>query len=203
MFETLTPTEEKAFKRCNTPAKIQDYLNRLKNNWEPAGDTCRSPRVVMQEGSAHCIEGAILAAAMLLYHGEKPLLLDLRAKRKDLDHVVALFKRDNHWGAISKTNHAVLRYREPVYKTIRELALSYFHEYFTNDGTKNLVSYSKPLNLFVFGDNWITTEEELWGIPDTLEEQPHYLLYPKGLDKHFRLADAIERTAGTITEWQR
>ena len=96
-------------------------------NFEPHGDTLKSPRYVMKEKNAHCLEGAFFAAAVLWYHGEEPLLLDLQSTSEDYDHVVALFKRNGRWGALSKTNHAVLRYREPIYRSADELAMSYFH----------------------------------------------------------------------------
>ena len=142
------PAETKLFKRLNSPKKIQDFLA-LKIRHNPARDgvECRSPRRVLREGKAHCMEGALLAAAILEFHGHKPLLLDLRSTSDDLDHVVALFSQFGCWGAISKTNHVVLRYREPIYKSIRELALSYFHEYFLDSGKKTLREYSAPVNV--------------------------------------------------------
>jgi hypothetical protein len=142
------PAETKLFKRLNSPKKIQDFLA-LKIRHNPARDgvECRSPRRVLREGKAHCMEGALLAAAILEFHGHKPLLLDLRSTSDDLDHVVALFSQFGCWGAISKTNHVVLRYREPIYKSIRELALSYFHEYFLDSGKKTLREYSMPFDL--------------------------------------------------------
>src|ERR1044072_950040 len=102
----------RAFTRLNTPAKIQDFLNTLKFNHEKGGETCRSPLETLHHGTAHCMEGAMLAAAALWYHGERPLVMDLKTARGDDDHVVALFRRKGLWGAISKTNHAVLRYRD-------------------------------------------------------------------------------------------
>ena len=138
-------TEERVFKKHSTPAKIQDYINSIPINYEKSGETCMSPRLVLEKRLAHCMEGAMLAAAILEYHGHKPLVMDLRTiKPHDNDHVVALFKERGKWGAISKTNHAVLRYREPVYLTVRELAMSYFHEYFLDNGLKTLREYSVP-----------------------------------------------------------
>src|ERR1700733_9427348 len=131
---------EKTLKKLSTPAKIQDFLNSLPFNFEKKGETCRSPKASIEADTAHCFEGALIAAAALSLRGQKPLLLDLKASGKDMDHVVALFKRDGKWGAISKTNHAVLRYREPVYASVRELAMSYFHEYFLPSGVKTLRS---------------------------------------------------------------
>src|SRR3989344_5895747 len=128
----LTRTELVALRRLRTPQKIQDFLNTLPANFELRGETYRSPRGVLRDRTAHCFEGALLAAAAFLVNGEPLLLLDLKtaADVQDTDHVVALFRRRGRWGSVSKTNHAVLRYREPVYRTVRELALSYFHEYF-------------------------------------------------------------------------
>jgi hypothetical protein len=124
----LDRTELRILKRLNTPVKIQDYLETIPYSFDDDNDMLRSPRRVMREQSAHCIEGALLAAAALWVNGQRPLLLDVRAVPEDLDHVVTLFRAHGCWGAISKTNHAVLRYREPVYKTVRELAMSYFRE---------------------------------------------------------------------------
>ena len=149
------------FKKLNSSAKIQDFLNTLPFNFEKNGDTCSSPLLVLRRGTAQCLEGAILAAAILWYQGQKPLLLDLRTVRPDDDHVLALFKQSGRWGAISKTNHAVLRYRDPIYATIRELAFSYFNEYFLDNGKKTLRSYSKPLNLLQFDDEWLTIDQDL------------------------------------------
>ena len=119
----LTKHELAIFKKLNTPRKIQDFLERMPINFDKGADTLMSPRRLLRVGKAHCIEGALFAAAALWFHGHKPLLLDLQATDDDYDHVVALFRHNGYWGAISKTNHAVLRYREPVYRGIRELAL--------------------------------------------------------------------------------
>jgi hypothetical protein len=200
----LSPNERKLFRSLNTPIKIQEYLNRLPINFEPNGDTCRSPRGVLEARCAHCLEGANFAAAVLWFHGRKPLLLDLKAAKHDYDHVVALFQEHGYWGAISKTNHAVLRYREPVYKTIRELALSYFHEYFDNEtGIKTLESFSRPFSLTQFGTDWITSTDNLWDIGAALDDAPHMLIVPKQLRKKFKKADPIEIQAGMITEYQK
>src|SRR5688500_14411633 len=120
----------KLLKRLRTPAQVQDFLNSLPFNGEKKGETHRSVIETFKAGEAHCFEGALVAAAAFQLHGQRPLLLDLKSVRPDFDHVVALFKVDGYWGAVSKTNHAVLRYREPVYRSIRELVMSYFPEYF-------------------------------------------------------------------------
>src|SRR3989338_6552129 len=124
----LSKKELAIFKKLNTPIKIQDFLDKIPMNWEKKGETYFSPRRALEARKMHCLEGAIFAATALWLQGEKPLLLDLKAKGDD-DHVVALYRRNGYWGAISKTNHAALRFRDPVFKTLRELAVSYFHEY--------------------------------------------------------------------------
>lgn len=198
----LTEAELKILKKLNTPQKIQDFLDTLEFNFEHEGETYMSPRRVLREGKAHCLEGALLAATALWLNGEEPLLLDLKAP-KDIDHVVALYKRNGLWGAISKTNHAVLRYRDPIYKTTRELVLSYFHEYFLNDtGKKTLRKYSRPLNLKTIGEKWITAEDELWDIPWKLDNIKHFDIFSQKVEKLLRKADHMEIEAGSIVEWK-
>ncbi len=148
----------------------------------------------------------MLAAAALWIAGEPPIIMNLSARmgKGDVDHVVTLYKRRGYYGAISKTNHAVLRFRDPIYRTPRELALSYFHEWFMNETReKTLECYSKPLDLRRFGTEWLTAEEELWHIADALSERKHYFLVPKGNWRHVRKADAMELAAGTIAEWEK
>ncbi len=198
----LSTQELAILKKLSTPHKIQDFLDSLPQNHEEWGDTCRSPRAVLRDKKAHCIEGALLAATALWIHGQKPLLLDLKTTDDDFDHVVALYKKGSHWGAISKTNHAVLRFRDPIYNTVRELALSYFHEYFLGDsGKKTLRSYSRPFSLKSFGIKWVTSEDDLWDITEALDKSPHFKIIPKGHEKHIRLASHVERKAGNIPEW--
>ncbi|MFH1099156.1 MAG: hypothetical protein V1723_04560 [Candidatus Uhrbacteria bacterium] len=200
MCAHLTVNERRIFRRLSTPARIQNFLEELTINF---ADTNRSPRCVLREKRAHCFEGALFAAAALWYHGERPLILDLRSTRDDDDHVVALFRRRGCWGAISKTNHAVLRYREPIYRTIHELVLSYFHEYFLDDGRKTLRSYSRPFDLLKRGDTWVTTEQNLRPLADALDDSPHFDLFSRRIISGFRRADAIEIRVGKIVEWPR
>lgn len=161
-----------------------------------------SPRRVLREQKAHCLEGALFAACALWMHGEKPLLMDLTSKPFDDDHVVALFRVHGYWGAISKTNHAVLRYRDPIYKSVRELAFSYFHEYYmTKNGAKTLVSYSRPLDLTRFGNEWVAAEEELHFIAEALDDVRHYLMVPKGVGA-IRPAGKFERNITDAQEWK-
>ncbi len=200
----LTKNEERTLRRLSTPVKIQDFLDKLPMNGEKNGDTHMSPRRVLREKKAHCIEGALLAAAALLLHGEPPLIMNLspRLRRGDDDHVVALYKRGGCYGAISKTNHATIRFRDPIYRTPRELALSYFHEWFLNStGEKVLECYSKPLDMRRFGTEWLTSEKDLWNIADALSERKHYFLVPKGNWRYVRKADSMELKAGKLIEW--
>ena len=195
--------ETKLFKRLNSPKKIQDFLETLKINFEVHGETCYSPRLVIRRRVAHCMEGAMLAAAALEFHGARPLVLDLRSAAHDFDHVVAVFRQYGCFGAISKTNHAVLRYREPVYKTLRELALSYFHEYFDDRGQKTLREFSRPFDLNFFNKlNWRVSEKNLFQIPDYLDEIKHFQILSGRQIKNLRKADEIEIKAGKLVEWK-
>lgn len=200
----FTKKELALIRKLNTPAKVQDFVNTIPFNFEKNGeDVIKSPIRVLRENNAHCIEGAILAAYILSTHGYKPLLMHLKTTKNDFDHVIAPFQINGYWGAISKTNHAVLRYRQPIYKTIRELALSYFHEYFLNDGTKTLRSYSEVLNLDVFESGWETGETDLWGIDQELDKIKHFDLVPRENIQFLRKADKIERQIGEIPEWKK
>jgi hypothetical protein len=148
------------------------------------------------------MEGAMLAAAALQFHGFKPLVLDLRAKRPDDDHVVALFQKGKYFGAISKTNHAVLRFRESIYRDVRELALSFFHEYFTDSGHKTLREYSIPLDLSRFDKKrWQISENNVWYIPEYLDSIKHFRIVDPG--HKLRKAGRLEIAAGKLVEWNK
>lgn len=189
-------------KRLKSPEKIQVYLDTLAINFENHGDTHYSPRMVLQHQKAHCIEGALLAAAALWLNGQEPLLMDLRSAKGDYDHVVALYKKNGYWGAISKSNHATIRWRDPVYKTPRELALSYFHEWFPEKtGVRTLRSFSKPVSMKKFGESWITSTDELWWVDDVLNRATHFPIAPLSNLRNARKADSMEIRAGSITEW--
>jgi hypothetical protein len=199
----LLKHELNTLRKLNTPSKIQDFLNKLPFNFEKKGETYMSPREVLKNKTAHCFEGALLGALALWLQGEKPLIMDLKTKKPDVDHVVVLYKKNRYWGAISKTNHYCLRFRDPIYKTIRELALSYFHEYFwSEDGTKTLVSYSDPFDLSKLKIGWVTSENNLQEIVDLLDESKHYPLVPKINQKFIRKADKIEREVLGVEEYK-
>jgi hypothetical protein len=197
----FSPQHKKIFSTLTTPARVQDFLDTIPINFETDGETVKSPRRVLETMSAHCIEGALLGAYILSLHGFAPQLVLLKTYR-DYDHVIAVFKINGYYGALSKTNHAALRYRDPVYKTLRELALSYFHEYFTDDGRKTLREYSDPLNLNEFEDDWPVMEEDLWGIDEALDLIPSHTIAPKRVLNRLRKADLFEREAGKAVQWR-
>ncbi len=150
------------------------------------------------------MEGALFAAAALWYHGKKPLLLDLTVSSGDDDHVVTLFQDHGYFGALSKTNHGVLRYREPIYKSVRELAMSFFHEYFLNDGKKTLRTYSAAFDLSKYKDSsWITSRSGIMKLIDALNGSKHYQILNKRQLKNLRKANSVEIEAGKIVEWER
>ncbi len=190
-------------KRLNTPAKTQDFLNRIPVNFEKDGvDRVKSPIMVLRDKNAHCIEAAILGAYILSLHSHPPLLLHLASTKEDMDHVIAPFKVKGYWGALSKGNHVTLRYRDPVYKTIRELAMSFFNEYYLENGAKTMRSYSRPLNLNIFGSHWMVQNEDLWNIDQKLDKIKHFDIAPKKIMRLLRKADKIERRALDITDWK-
>lgn len=203
-MDSFSSRERMLLKKLSTPANIQNFLDSLPFNYEKRGETCYSPALVLRNKKAHCLEGALLAYAALALAGEKPLLMNLRTHPVDDDHAVVLYRRNGYYGAISKTNHAVLRFRDPVYKTPRELAASYFHEYFLNaTGLKTLRAYSKPLSLARFGTAWFSDEKPLWPIAHALRDQIHIDLFPPENKRYLRHASPIERRAGHIVEWPR
>lgn len=196
----LTKTEFATLRRLSTPHRIQDFLTVLPQNFEPSGQTCLSVREVLRQRRAHCIEGAMLAALALWIHGEPPLLLDLTATQ-DYDHVVALFHRNGHWGAISKTNNAVLRYRDPVYRTLRELSISYFHEYANGRAQKTLRTWGGPFDLRRLDPKiWVTNPKSCWEVGQRLEQIRHWPLVTKRQVKLLRLREPLERKSGML--WQ-
>jgi hypothetical protein len=199
----LTRAEFAILRRLDSPLKIQRYLFGLRQNFEPKGDTCRSVQRVLREGNAHCIEGAMLAACALWVHGEPPLLMDMRAER-DYDHVVALYRRHGRWGSLSKTNGATLRSRDPVYKTLRELAVSYFHEYYNKRHHKTLREYSRPYDLRRADPAvWVTGVKNAWAIPEALDALRHYRLVERRHLKSVARRDPFERKVGNLLQYRR
>jgi hypothetical protein len=199
----LTPAEFAVLQRLDTPQKIQMYLHELKQNFEPDGDTCRPVREVLRTQRAHCIEGAMLAAAALWVHGEPPLLWDMRAEQ-DFDHVVTLFRRNGCWGVMSKTNGIGLRWRDPVYRTLRELAMSYFHEYTNRRNHKTLREYSVPFDLRRMDPAiWASGTKNCWEVGEKLDEIRHFKLVN---GRHLRAVarrDPFERSVAILGQYRK
>jgi hypothetical protein len=188
-----------ALRRLRTPGGVQRFLDEeIGYNLERDGDTCRSPRRVLRDRTAQCMEGALFGAAALRVLGYPPLLLDLEAVR-DVDHVLAVFRERGHWGAVAKSNYAGLRFREPVYRTLRELVLSYFEHYYNLRGEKTLRRYSRPVNLRRFDRiGWMTAEEDLWVIPRYLAEISHTSLLTPEMERRLNRMDRRLFAAGRV-----
>jgi hypothetical protein len=195
----FTASERAIFRRLNTPAKIQRFLDfDLAYNKEPNGPTCLSPRLALRHRTAHCMEGALFAAAALRMLGHPPLLLDLEAVRDD-DHVLAIFRARGLWGALAKSNYSGLRYREPVYRTLRELVMSYFEHYYNLSKEKTLRRYSRPVNLTRFDSiDWMTAEDDVWTVPEYLCEIAHTSLLPAGAVRALGPVDERLFAAGLV-----
>ena len=199
----LTRAQFALLKRLDTPQKIQAFLHSLKQNFEHDGESCRPVAQVLQSGRAHCIEGAMLAAAALWVHGEPPLVLDMRAER-DYDHVVAVFRRNGRWGALSKTNGIGLRSRDPVYGSLRELAMSYFHEYYNGRAHKTLREYSVPYDLRRMDTSiWVSGTEDCWVVGEKLDEIRHFRLVSGRHLKSVARRDPFERKLGNIGQYRK
>lgn len=183
----FTPAELRTLRTLKTPARIQRFIDELEYQY---ADTAGSPRRVLRERKGHCLEGALLAAAALRVNGYPPLLMDLEAVHDD-DHVIALYRERGLWGGIAKSNFAGLRFRSPVYRTVRELALSYFEHYYNLRGERTLRAYSVPVNLTRLDSrHWMIAEEDAWCVTDALIAARHYALVP---DKVARALPRLDR----------
>jgi hypothetical protein len=199
----LSAEEGRALAALRTPWRIQQFIVGLHANFEEGGDTLRSVRGVLKHRKAHCIEAAFTAACALWLAGEPPLIMDLEANKGDSDHVVALFKRDGCWGAISKTNHIWLRWRDPVYRTPRELAMSYFHEYVDTRQRKSLRTYSMPIDLRRFApETWITNDEDCWDVGAALCDVRHFKLLTPAQVRALAPRDATETLADDMVQYE-
>lgn len=166
--QALSQSELRIFRRLTTPREIQAYLDELPYSADPF---YRCPLRVLRERTAHCFDGALFAAAALRRLGHPPLILDIVPNDRDDDHLLALFKRNGHWGAVAKSNFVGLRFREPVYRTLRELVMSYFEQYHNVAGEKTMRGYTVPLNLKTFDKlDWMTRDEPLEGVAQRLDE---------------------------------
>ena len=200
----LSKREFLILRRLDTLQKIQDFLNAIPINHEIGGQTNLSVREVLRQRRAHCIEGAFFAACALWVHGEPPLVMHLDCDPSDFPHVVALFRRGGHWGAISKTNGAPLRYRDPIYRSLRELVLSYFHEYSNKRGHKTLRSYSVPYDMRrVDPAKWVTSRKSCWETHDMLTDLRHYSLITPRQERLLARLDRFAQRAGKVVEYPR
>jgi len=191
----FSPAELRKLRSLRTPHGIQRFLDDLPYH---LADTAWSPRRVLRERTAHCFEGAIFAAAALRANGYPPLIFDLEAEQ-DTDHVIAIYRARGHWGALAKSNYSGCRYREPVYRTLRELALSYFDVYFNLRGDRSLRTYSRPVNLRRFDQyEWMTTEQPIWFIANYLFDVHHYRLITPAMAKNLHRLDKRSYQAGLV-----
>jgi len=182
----FSPAELRKLRSLKDPYGIQRFLDDMPYHLE---DTAWSPRRVLQEGTAHCFEGAIFAAAALRANGFPPLIIDFEAEH-DTDHVLALYRVKGLWGTIAKSNYTGCRYREPVYRSLRELAMSYFNIYFNMRRERTLRTFSRPVNLSRFDNQqWMTTEKDIWFIAYYLLDIHHYPLLPPGMSKRLHRVD--------------
>ncbi|MGA7523079.1 MAG: hypothetical protein WBW84_11520 [Acidobacteriaceae bacterium] len=183
----LSPGDWRTLRTLKTPAQIQKFVDALPYQY---ANTAASPQRILRERKGHCLEGALLAAAALRVNGQPPLLMDLEAVHDD-DHVVALYRERGLWGGIAKSNFAGLRFRAPIYRTLRELALSYFEHYYNLRGERTLRAYSGAVDLArLDGKKWMTSEEDVWCVPELLIAARHYPLFP---DKVARQLPRLDR----------
>lgn len=192
----LTPDEATRLRRLTPPWRIQRLLDDM--DYDVPGKACRSPRRALRERKLQCLDGALLAAAALRLQGQPPLILDLEAEQ-DSDHVLAVFRQGRCWGAIARSNYAGLRYREPVYRSPRELALSYLESYFNLRAEKTLRRYSRPVSLRRFDAiDWMTTEQDLWPIAFHLVDVRHYRLLSSAQVRRLARVDGRMFQAGLV-----
>jgi hypothetical protein len=198
----LTLGEFAVLRRLSTPQKIQSFLNAICINHETGGETTLSVREVLAQRRAHCIEAAFVAACAFWVHGEPPLVMHLDCAPTDYPHVIALFRRSRDWGAISKSNGTPLRYRDPIYCSLRELAMSYFHEYSDRHGRKTLRSYSVAFDLRrIDPELWVTNAHACLETNERLASARHYPLVTPRQERLLARRDPFERHAAKMVEY--
>ena len=192
----LSPREARTLRQLTPAWRIQKFLDGL--DYDVKGEGCRSPRRVLRERKVQCMDGALFAAAALRVQGERPLLLDLEAVFDD-DHVLALYRRDGLWGAVARSNYSGLRFREPLFRTVRDLALSYVEGYFNLRRQKTLRRFSRPFDLSRFDRiEWMTAEEDLWEIPNHLVEIRHERLLTPAQERSLAPVSRVVFAAGLV-----
>ena len=184
-------------RRLDTPRKVQDFLD-YSLGYNDGDGTCYSPRETLRQGKAHCIEGAMLAAAAFLFHGRPSWLLDLRANPRDDDHVIAPYREHGRWGAVAQSHFCGLRYREPVYGTYEELARSYFEFYYNASGEKTLREFSAPFNTAALKPEWLDSAKDVFFVSRRLDAARHYRIVPYTMEKKLRPADSQLRQAEVL-----
>jgi hypothetical protein len=193
----FTAAELRALRALGTPQGIQRALDAMPYHH---ASTAWSPRRVLRERRAHCLEGAVFAAAALRVLGYPPLLLDLEAVQ-DTDHVLAVYRERGHWGALAKSNFTALRYREPVHRSLRELVMSYFEGYINLRGERTLRAYSRPVSLARFDrrrPGWMTTDGDLWWVAEHLVGVPHTRLLRPAMIRRLHRVDRRSLAAGLV-----
>ena len=196
----LDAREGSLLRSLATPEQVQQFVTSLPANHEEGGATLYSVRRVLRHGKGHCIEGAFVAACALWLQGRPPLVVDMTAQG-DADHVIVVFRRDGCWGAISKTNHAWLRWRDPVYRSLRELIMSYFHEYARKEH-KSLRAYSRAIDMRRFpGAQWITNEDDCWEVGAAIDDARHYPVITAAQARRLRPREAFEVKIDGIVEY--
>jgi hypothetical protein len=194
--QALTSSERRIMAQLTTPSKIQDFLDGLPYN---AKSDYRCPLRVFRERIAHCFDGALFAAAMLRRLGHPPMILNMFPNDRDDDHMLALYKRNDHWGAVAKSNFVGLRFRESIYRTLRELVMSYFEQFYNIEHKKTLRSYSVPLNLKAFDKlNWMTSDEPLERIGKRLDEIRKVRILTRSMITNLSLIDERSYKAGLL-----
>jgi hypothetical protein len=195
MTNGFTPAELRKLRSLKDPYGIQRFLDDMPYH---LADTGWSPRQVLRENTSHCFEGAMLAAAGLRVNGYPPLIFDLEAEN-DTDHVVAIYRIGGHWGAVAKSNYSGCRYREPIYRTLRELALSYFEGYFNLRRERTLRTFSNPVNMARFDHlEWMTTNKPLWFVAEYLLDIRHLKLITPAVAKRLHRLDDRSFRAGCL-----
>ena len=192
----LSKYERQGLAQLTTPNKIQAFIDEIAYNTEV---TYRCPLRVLRERIAHCFDGALFAAAILRRLGYPPLILYMISNDRDDDHLLALFKRHERWGAVAKSNFVGLRFREPVYRTLRELVMSYFEQYYNVERKKTLRSYTVPLNLKVFDQfGWMLKDEPLSRIAQRLDEIRRFPLLTRRMIAGLSMVDGRSYQAGMV-----
>lgn len=198
----LAAPERAILARLSTPERVQAFVDAIPANYEIGGETALSVREVLRQRRAHCIEGAFVAACALWMHRHPPLVMHLDCDPADWPHVVALFRRGRAWGAVSKSNHIGLRYRDPVYRSLRELAMSYFHEYCDRRGRRTLVSHSGAFDMRRIDPAlWVTSDAPCWEAHDRLASLHHYPLITARQRAALSRLDPFERGLAHIAQF--